>query len=98
MISEIELLLKKGQTLRVDTGHVAMYEPTVDFDIVMVEGIKNIIVGGEGLFLSTLTGPGKVWLQSMPLSNLAAKIGKYYTTGKKSGVISNLLEGVSRGV
>jgi len=93
----IELSLKKGQTLKVDTGHIAMYEPTVDFDIVMVEGIKNIFVGGEGLFLSTLTGPGKVWLQTMPLTNLAKKIGSFYST-KRPGVVSNIIDGVSRGI
>jgi len=73
----IQMDLKKDQTLRVDTGHIAMFEPSVDFDIELVEGVKNIFFGGEGLFWSVLTGPGKVWLQSMPLSNLAGKIGKY---------------------
>ena len=69
-----EYTLKPGQRLKVDPGHLAMYEPTVSYDLSRVKGIKNIIFGGEGLFLAALTGPGKVWLQSMPLSNLAAKI------------------------
>tara|TARA_Y100000310_G_scaffold30045_1_gene28581 strand:+ start:4306 stop:5046 length:741 start_codon:yes stop_codon:yes gene_type:complete len=81
----IEMTLKKGQVLRVDTGHIAMFEPSVDFDIELVEGVKNIFFGGEGLFWSTLTGPGKVWLQSMPLANLAGKIGKYIITGRSAG-------------
>ncbi len=66
--------LKAGQTLKVDQSHVAMIDPTVNFDITRVKGIKNILFSGEGLFLATVTGPGSVWLQSMPLANLAAKI------------------------
>lgn len=69
--------LKSGQTMRVDPGHIAMYEPTVSYDIDRVKGVRNILFGGEGLFLATLTGPGKVWLQSMPLANLASKIASY---------------------
>jgi uncharacterized protein (TIGR00266 family) len=69
--------LQAGQQVKVDPGHIAMYEPQVNYDIQRVKGVKNILFGGEGLFLATLTGPGRVWLQSMPLSNLAAKIGSY---------------------
>ena len=75
-----EILMKElaaGETLRVDTGHVAMFEPTVDFDVEMLKGFKNILLGGEGLFLATLKGPGKVWLQTMPMSKLARKIAQY---------------------
>lgn len=72
--------LKPGQTMRVDPGHIAMYEPTVDYDINRVKGVRNILFGGEGLFLATLTGPGKVWLQSMPLANLASTLSRYITT------------------
>ena len=74
-ITEYEL--QPGQTLKVDTGHLAMYEPTVNFDIETVSGIKNILFGGEGLFFARVDGPGKVWLQSMPISNLAGKIAQY---------------------
>ncbi|NJL94494.1 MAG: TIGR00266 family protein [Anaerolineae bacterium] len=70
-----EYTLQPGQKLKVDPGHLALYEPTVDYDIQMVKGVSNILFGGEGLFLATLTGPGRVWLQSMPLHNLAAKVG-----------------------
>ncbi len=69
--------LQPGQVLKVDTGHVAMFQPTVDFDITMLSGFKNILLGGEGLFLSTLRGPGKVWLQTMPMLKLAQKVLQY---------------------
>ena len=74
-ITEYEL--QQGQELRVDTGHLAMYQPSVEFDIVTVKGIKNIFFGGEGLFLARISGPGKAWLQSMPISNLAGKLARY---------------------
>ena len=69
--------LAEGQTLKVDPGHIAMYEPSISYDISRVSGVKNILFSGEGLFLATLTGPGRVWLQSLPLSNLAAKLATY---------------------
>lgn len=69
--------LQPGQILKVDTGHLAMFEPTVDFDITMLRGFRNILLGGEGLFLGTLRGPGKVWLQTMPMLKLAQKILQY---------------------
>ena len=72
--------LQAGQTMRVDPGHIAMYEPSVNYDITRVKGVKNIFFGGEGLFLATLTGPGRVWLQSLPIANLAAKIRQYIPT------------------
>lgn len=73
----VEYTLEPGQVLKVDTGHVAMYEPTVQFDIEMIRGFRNILFGGEGLFLATLRGPGRVWLQTMPGLNLAKKIAQY---------------------
>lgn len=73
----VEYTLQPGQMLKVDTGHIAMFEPTVDFDVEMVRGFKNILFGGEGLFLSTLRGPGRVWLQTMPAMNLAGKLAQY---------------------
>ena len=54
-----------------------MFEPTVDFDIEVVRGFSNILLGGEGLFLATLRGPGRVWLQTMPMDKLAQKIAQY---------------------
>jgi uncharacterized protein (TIGR00266 family) len=74
--------LKPGQKMIVDPGHLAMYEPTVDYDIQRVKGVKNILLGGEGLFMATLTGPGQVWLQSLPLSNLASKLSRHMSAGK----------------
>lgn len=71
-IAEYELAA--GQKIIVDTGNVAMCESSVKIDIQMVKGFKNILFGGEGLFLTTLTGPGKVWLQSMPISAVADRI------------------------
>ncbi|NCO42969.1 MAG: TIGR00266 family protein [Armatimonadetes bacterium CG2_30_66_41] len=69
-----EVELAAGEVLKVDTGHVAMHEPDVQFDVEMVKGVTNVLFGGEGLVLARLTGPGKVWLQSMPIANLAARI------------------------
>ena len=66
--------LKEGQTLKIDQSHLAAMDPGVNFDITRVKGFKNIFFSGEGLFLATVTGPGKVWLQSMPLANIAGKI------------------------
>jgi uncharacterized protein (TIGR00266 family) len=72
-----ERTLASGEKLLIDPGHIAMFEPTVDYDISMVKGVKNVLFGGEGLFLATLTGPGKIWLETMPLPNLAAALSKY---------------------
>lgn len=72
--------LGTGESLQVDPGHIAMFEPTVDYDITAVKGLKNVLFAGEGLFLATLQGPGKVWLQSLPLSNLALKLARYMPT------------------
>jgi uncharacterized protein (TIGR00266 family) len=73
--------LKPGERLRIDPGHIAMYEPSCDYDVEMIKGVMNWIGGGEGLFLATVSGPGKVWLQTMPLSNLAGKLSRYIATG-----------------
>ena len=70
----IERVLPPGETLRVDTGCVVGYQPGVQFDIQFVGGIKSAVFGGEGLFFATLTGPGRVWLQSLPFSRLADRI------------------------
>lgn len=66
--------LKQGETLRVDTGCLVAFEVTVDYDIKFVGGFKNALFGGEGLFLAHLTGPGIVYLQSLPFSRLADRI------------------------
>lgn len=83
----VEYTLQPGERLKVDTGHVAMFEPTVSFDIEFVKGIKNILFGGEGLFFAVLTGPGRVWLQTMPMSKLAGAVLSYAgrAEGKNQG-------------
>jgi uncharacterized protein (TIGR00266 family) len=73
----IERDLAPGEVLRVDTGCIVAFTSTVDYDIQMVRGIKNAIFGGEGLFFAALRGPGKVWLQSLPVSRLASRILSY---------------------
>jgi uncharacterized protein (TIGR00266 family) len=70
----IERDLAAGETIKVDTGCLVAFAPSVDYDIRFVGGFKNALFGGEGLFLATLTGPGKVYLQSLPLSRLADRI------------------------
>ena len=75
-----EYALAAGETMQVDPGHIALFDPTVSYDITMVKGVANIFFSGEGLFLAKLAGPGRVWLQSLPLSNLARKLAKYMPT------------------
>jgi len=70
----IERDLAQGESLRVDTGCLVGLAPTVDYDIQMLGGFKNMLFGGEGLFLARLTGPGKVYLQGLPFSRLADRI------------------------
>lgn len=72
--------LQPGEVMRIDPGHIAFYETGMAYDIASVGSLKNALFSGEGLFLATLTGPGHVWLQSMPLSNLADAIKKYIPT------------------
>jgi uncharacterized protein (TIGR00266 family) len=75
-----EYTLAAGETMQVDPGHIALFEPTVSYDITMVKGVANVLFSGEGLFLAKMTGPGRIWLQSMPLSNLAGKLARYMPT------------------
>jgi uncharacterized protein (TIGR00266 family) len=88
----LECTLKKGQKLRIDTGYIAMYEPSIEYDIERVRGARNIFFGGEGIFLATLTGPGKVWLQSMTSARLAGRLAGFFSQGKSS-LIGSLLGG-----
>ena len=95
----IEKELKHGEILKVDTGCLAAYMPSVAFDIEMVKGIKNALFGGEGLFFAKLQGPGKVWIQSLPISRLAGRIVEYGTYHRKEegggvlGGITNIFDG-----
>lgn len=70
----IEYVLNPGEVMKVDTGHIAMFESTVSYEIEMMKGVKNVLFGGEGMFLAKLRGPGRIWLQGMPISKLAGKI------------------------
>ena len=77
----VEYDLAPGQKMVIDTGNVAGFEPTVDIQIQQVPGLKNKLLGGEGLFNTTLTGPRKIWLQTMPISNVAMAIRPFIPTG-----------------
>jgi uncharacterized protein (TIGR00266 family) len=94
----VEKELQPGEILKVDTGCVVAYTAGIDFDVEMVRGIKNWMFGGEGLFFARLQGPGKVWLQSLPISRLAGRIMQYGTYKRKEegsilGGLGNLLDG-----
>ena len=73
--------LKEGQQIVVDTGNVLGFETSVKMNIQQVKGLKNKLLGGEGFFNTVLTGPGKIWLQTMPLYNVAMAIKPYIPTG-----------------
>lgn len=93
--------LSAGETLRVDTGCVVAFQPSVDFDIEYVGKVKTALFGGEGLFYATLRGPGRVWLQSLPLSRLANRVvraapvmgGQRQGEGSVLGVLGDILDG-----
>ena len=94
--------LQPGQRLLVHAGHVGIITPSLQFDIQRVRGVRNMIFGGEGIFLATLTGPGKAWLQSMPILNLAESIAHYLphpdaqeatAGGVIGGIVGNILRG-----
>ena len=96
----LERTLQPGETLRIDTGCVVAYTRDVDFDVQFVGGIRNTLFGGEGVFFATLRGPGKVWLQTLPISRLASRIFAYapQNGGRKEegsllGGLGNLLDG-----
>ena len=75
-----QYMLSAGETMDVDPGHIALFDPTISYDIETVKGVANVLFSGEGLFLAKLTGPGRVWLQTLPLSNLAGKLARYMPT------------------
>jgi uncharacterized protein (TIGR00266 family) len=99
----IEKDLAAGEVLRVDTGCLVAFAPTVDYDIQFIGGFKNALFGGEGLFLARMTGPGKVYLQSLPFSRLADRISaasRSHTGDERKGVagiggdiLGNILSG-----
>lgn len=79
----MEYTLAPGEQMVVDTGYVMGFELSVSMDIQQVKGLKNMVLGGEGLFNTVLTGPGKIWLQTMPISGVAAAIQPFLSFGKK---------------
>jgi uncharacterized protein (TIGR00266 family) len=90
--------LHAGELLKIDTGCLVAFTSGVDYDIQFVGGIKNTLFGGEGLFFATLRGPGKIWIQTLPISRLAARIISYGTVKRKEegsvlGGLGNLLDG-----
>lgn len=87
--------LQPGNTLRVHPGHVGMYQESVQFNITTIPGIKNALFGGDGIFLATLTGPGRIWLQSMSMPHLAHAIAEYLPKVESSGggLVGQLLQG-----
>ena len=97
----VERQLAAGETLRLDTGCLVAFQPTVNYDIQFVGNVKTALFGGEGLFYAALTGPGKVWIQSLPFSRLASKVwaaapkggGKGTDQGSVLGGLGNLVMG-----
>ena len=85
----IEKTLLPGDMLKVDTGCIVAFTSSVEYDIQFVGGIKNTFFGGEGVFFATLRGPGKVWIQSLPISRLASRIISYGSVGG----LGNLIDG-----
>lgn len=94
----VEKNLAAGEILKIDTGCVVAYTPSTQFDIEFVKGVKNFMFGGEGLFFAKLQGPGKVWIQSLPISRLAGRIIAYGTYKRKEegsvlGGLGNIFDG-----
>ena len=81
--------LAPGETLRVHPGHVGAFQASVSFQITTVPGIKNAIFGGDGIFLAALTGPGTIWLQTLPISRLAHQIAEYLPSNESGGRVAS---------
>ena len=102
-VNVLERGLAPGELIRVDTGCIVAFVPSISYDIEVVRGVKSILFGGEGLFWATLRGPGKVWLQSLPLSRMAQRIyaaapqsgGRGREEGSVLGGLGRLLDGNS---
>jgi uncharacterized protein (TIGR00266 family) len=95
--------LRPGETLRVHPGHVGAFQSSVSFQITTVPGIKNMIFGGDGIFLAALTGPGRIWLQTLPISRLAHELSEYMPHqatresvqgGVVGGIVGSILDGM----
>jgi uncharacterized protein (TIGR00266 family) len=95
--------LQAGETMRVHPGHVGMFEGNVQFQITRIQGIRNMLFGGDGIFLAALTGPGRIWLQSLPLSNLAHALSPYLVSPGESAqevgagaIIGSVIRGLTQ--
>ena len=77
----VEYELQPGQQIVIDTGHLAAMTASCQMDIQTVPGVKNMLFGGEGFFNTVITGPGRVWLQTMPISNVAGALRPYIPSG-----------------
>jgi uncharacterized protein (TIGR00266 family) len=95
--------LAPGETLRVHPGHVGAFQSSVAFQIQRIPGLKNMIFGGDGIFLAALTGPGRVWLQTLPIARLAHQLQEYMPKagreqaaegGVVGGIVGNILKGM----
>jgi uncharacterized protein (TIGR00266 family) len=95
--------LAAGETLRVHPGHVGAFQSSVAFQIQRIPGLKNMIFGGDGIFLAALTGPGRIWLQTLPISRLAHQLQEYMPSagreraaegGVVGGIVGNILKGM----
>jgi uncharacterized protein (AIM24 family) len=94
--------LRPGETLRVHPGHVGAFQSGVTFEIARIPGIRNMIFGGDGIFLAALTGPGRVWLQSLPISRLAHALIEYLPSSgeqrAESGVVGGIVGSILSGM
>ena len=81
--SAVEYVLQPGQSMVVDTGNLAMMDATCSVDVQMVKGVKNMLFGGEGIFHTVVTGPGRIVLQTMPVSGVAAALAPFFNTGNR---------------
>ena len=75
--SIVDYQLAAGQTMLIDNGYLAMMDASVTMDIQTVKGLKNKLLGGEGFFLTKVTGPGRVWIQTMPISSIAKSLAPF---------------------
>jgi uncharacterized protein (TIGR00266 family) len=94
--------LAPGELLRVHPGHVGAFQTSVSFQIQRVPGIKNMVFGGDGVYLAALTGPGRVWLQTLPISKLAHQLQQYLPSGHtqqaEAGVLGGIVGSVLKGM
>jgi uncharacterized protein (TIGR00266 family) len=75
--SVVDYTLQAGQSMLIDTGYLAMMDETVQMSVEAVKGVKNMVFGGEGIFNTKVTGPGRIWIQTMPISNVAGVISQF---------------------